>query len=292
METENTNLVDPIGKVKRMKNIRRLSGFILMVCILRMVISSIWFELIHFIVSLLFTLIGLIAVRTKHNILLPIFGFASIIQSSFAMFLLTYAAMNFGMPLAYLFFLVTVVVLIGMSGFASFKLKYGVLDYEKYHGAYPRCCNKCKITVTPNQNTSNNNTTTTTTEQTSQEQTNQQQTSVNSNLNDFVMIPMQNMEQMPSNFQNIPMVYAFSPQQLVPQTQIQPTQFIQQPQIVQQPQIMQQPQLIQQQFLPQQQFIPLQQFIPQQQINQQPQFLQQSQQNNNQQNNQSFVYRI
>lgn len=176
-----------------------------------------------------------------------------------------------------LVFFMTVSFLVGISGFASIGMRYRVREYEKYHGKFPTCCNRreCQNNNQSSQNDSQNN-----------QSTSLQPQQQVFNSNDFVLIPMQNIENNtqsipqqqsmqfnPVNMQNqsIPMVFVAPQQNMVPQSQFSPQQ-------------------------QQMQFVPIQQpmqFIPQQNLmQQQPQYVPfvPPQSNQNQQSN--FVYRI
>jgi len=289
LEVENTNTVDPVGKNKRMRRIRKMCIFILLVCLMRMIVVSIFFNPIHFGVALVLSIVGIIAVKTKNRCCLIGFGLASVIQSFFGTFMVTYITLNYGMQFPMVFFFMLVSMLIGLSGVYAFRIRRKVAEYERYHGAYPTCCRSRRCQQYCQQ------------PQQQQNVENQQQTiiqpSINSSFNDYVMIPMQSIEQpqqqqqqIPQqqqspllfNNQQIPIVYAINPQQsMIPQPQqqqIQPTHFIQQGQ----------------------HFIPVQPFIQQQQIVQQPQqqqiqqqpFVPQIIQPQIQPTNTQYVYRI
>eukprot|EP01091_Cochliopodium_minus_P012744 TRINITY_DN393_c0_g1_i1.p1 TRINITY_DN393_c0_g1~~TRINITY_DN393_c0_g1_i1.p1 ORF type:complete len:314 (-),score=73.82 TRINITY_DN393_c0_g1_i1:103-972(-) len=289
METENTNVVDPIGKGRRMRRIRKLCGFLLFVCLVRLAIVSYYWNPAHFIVGMILAILGLIAVRTKNRCCLVTFGIVSVIQSFLGTFVITYITINFGMQFWNVILFMGVSMLIGLSGFAAFRIRRKVDDYEKIHGTFPTCCNKRQC----NQNQQN---------ELQNVVENTQGQSINTTPNDYVMIPIQEQQQPQQtimfNNQQIPLVYAIHPQQnMIPQPQQtlqqpqQTHQFIQQPQFIQpsthqfiQQQSLQQPQQQQMQFIS----VPFPQQQPTQMIPQMPMPINQSPQLNNT----NFVYRI
>jgi len=209
---------------KKLRKIRRASALVALSCVARIATAAFFFNWIPFLIDFSISLLGLIAIKKKKTCLLSAYGIISIIQGLASIGLIVYfSTQQINFPFWVMAFVGTTIALVLLGGMMALKMKYQIAAYERVHGAIPRCSSSRRCNST---------------QATEQVQPTEESTSVNNS--DFVMIPMQNVNQPQQHQTQVPLVY------VMPQMNNQQPQFVQYP-FVPQPYVPQQQQQVQQQ---------------------------------------------